>query len=229
MSRVHSLNNREQYYRSQMEAFKSVDLAAQAPALGLGPAVDGRVSIRFFGRDYLASAGAIESADGRPVPFDHQSVMAHYLMSRGRGELKGEFLPIGRLTGILSSGASPSEQLIRPLAENFGQNYQLFKEAAQAVGGRYEGRAPSGGEAWLFVPLPYLPLKIVFFEADEEFEAEIKVLFDASAPVFVVYECLELMEMVLVRELLSAAGLWGCGACGSHGEGGCSSGQGCGD
>jgi hypothetical protein len=190
-----------------MDALAGADLAAQAPPLGLGVDAGGRVPLRFFNRDFLASVRAIEPVDGQPVSLDHKSVIAHYLLSRGRGKPAGEFLPIGRLTGVVSTGVSPSDNLIAPLTEKFGAQYELFRRAALKIGGLEEGRAPSGGESWLFQPLPLLPVRIVFFEADEEFAAEVKVLFDASAPKFVAYECLELMEMVLVDELLSAAGL----------------------
>jgi len=202
MSRTPSLQNREQYHQSQMAALAQADLPAQAPALGLTVDTSGRVPVRFFGRDYLVSNTGIEASDGAPAPLDHQSVLAHYLMSRGRGTLSGEFLPIGRLTGVVSTGASPSDNLIFPLAENFGGCYGLFAWAARRIGGKAEGRAPSGGEAWLFHDLPFFPVRIVFFESDDEFPAEVKVLFDSSITTFVAYECLELMELVLVEELL---------------------------
>jgi hypothetical protein len=185
-----------------MAALAGANLAAQALALGLTVDAQGRVQVRFFNRDYLVSNTGLEALDGAPVPLDHQSVMAHYLMSRGRGTLTGEYLPIGRLTGVPSTGASPSDSLLIPLGAHFGDRYDLFVQAAKRVGGQAEGRAPSGGEAWLFPGLPFLPVRVVFFEADDEFPAEIKVLFDSSAANFVAYECLELMELVLVEELL---------------------------
>jgi len=211
MARSKSASNWEHYSQNQMEALKNVDLIAQTPPLGLSFDDEGRVRIRFFGRDYLLSPDEIKAADGGLVSYNHKSVLAHYLMSRGRGALTGEYLPIGRLTGMIDTGASPSDNLIRPLTERFGDKYEAFAEAAQKIDGRHEGRSPAGDESWLFMPLPYVPLQVVFFEADDEFEAEVKVLFDSSAPVFVAYECLELLEMILVAELLGSAGLLGCG------------------
>ncbi|MDR0881028.1 MAG: DUF3786 domain-containing protein [Candidatus Adiutrix sp.] len=215
MARTKSADNWEQYSLKQMEALAAADLAAQAPALGLTADEQGRVKVTFLARDYLVSreglTADIVAVDGGPVTANHKSVLAHYLMSRGRGQLTGEYLPIGRLTGIAATGGSPSDNLIRPLTEKFGDKYEAFEEAARKIGGVSQGRAPSGGRAWLFQALPFLPVQVVFFEADEEFEAEVKVLFDSSAPVFVAYEVLELMEMVLVAELLLAAGLLGCG------------------
>lgn len=211
MARSKSAANWEQYSHKQMAALADCDLRAQAPGLGFSLDGDGRVKATFFGRDYLIDNQDISAVDGGAVSSNHKSVLAHYLLSRGRGALSGEFLPIGRLTGMVDTGASPSDNLIKPLAERFSDKYEAFSEAARKAGGRHEGKSPAGGESWLFASLPYLPLKVVFFEADDEFEAEVKVLFDSSAPVFVAYECLELLEMVLVAELLGAAGLLGCG------------------
>lgn len=213
MARAKSAGNWEQYCLKQVAALAETDLAGQAQALGLSLDDQGRAQLTFFGRDYLADNKGVAAVDGKPVTPSHQGAMAHYLLSRGRGALSGEFLPIGRLTGIVETGASPSDSLIKPLVEKFGADYQAFARAAEKIGGRCEGRSPAGGESWLFQPLPYVPMRVVFFEADDEFEAEVKVLFDSSAPVFVAYEALELLEMILTAELLLAAGLLGCGGC----------------
>jgi hypothetical protein len=121
--------------------------------------------------------------------------------------LAGEFVPIGRLTGVAGAGgASPSEALAKPLTNLFGERYDLFARAAPKVGGRDLGRSPSGARLWEF-GLPKVPIRVEFFEADEEFGAEARVLFDASANRFVSYECLELLTMCLVVDILMAAGL----------------------
>lgn len=218
MARGSSLQNRKQYHDNQMKALAAADLATQAPRLGLTLDQSGRVPVTFLGRDYLVSGDDIVPVDGRPAGLDHQSVIAHYLMSSGKGELTGDFVPIGRLTGIAASSGSPSDHLIEPLTKEFGYRYDLFKSAALKIGGQHEGQAPSGAEAWLFRPLPKLPVKVSFFEADDEFPAEVRVLFDTSARNLVAYECLELMEIVLVIELLSAANLLDHAPCEHHGN-----------
>lgn len=223
MSRSQNLNNREYYYKNQMAALAGADLPAQAPALGLAADAEGRVPVKFFERDYLATNQGVEAVGGHPTSNDHKSVIAHYLSNKGGGELSGEYVPIGRLTGMVStSGANPSGDLTRPLTEKFGEAYETFAAAARQIGGRHEGHSPAGGEAWLFQPLPKFPVQIVFFEADDEFPAEVKVMFDSAVTKFVSYECLEMMEIVLVIELLAAAGLLGCER---HGEGGCDEGS----
>jgi hypothetical protein len=114
-------------------------------------------------------------------------------------------VPINRLTGITVSPSSPSANLAKPL-EMIDGDYARFTQAATKIGGQDEGVASSGAHSWLFNDLPLLPVKIEFFEKDEEFPFEIKILFDGSANVIASYECLELYIMCLTVGLLLAGG-----------------------
>jgi hypothetical protein len=206
MSKAKTNAGRLKYLEVQLENLAKLDVKSQAEALGLPLDESGRAVADFLGRKYLVSNEGVAAQGGQPAIVDVQSVLAHYLASRGRGEPSGEFLPIGRLTGIGVSGGGPSENLAKPLGDLFGARYDLFALAAPKVGGRDMGPSPSGARAWEF-GLPKVPIRVEFFEADEEFPAEIRVLFDSHANRFVSYECLELMTMCLVVEILLAAGL----------------------
>jgi hypothetical protein len=208
MSKAKTNASRLSYQRTQLENLAKQDIAAQAAALGLALDESGRAVAEFLGRRYLIGRDGVSLAGNgaAQATVDAQSVLAHYLASQGRGELTGESVPIGRLTGISVTGGSPSENLTKPLGDLFGDRYDLFAQAAPKVGGRALGLSQAGAQAWEF-GLPKVPVRVEFFEADEEFPAEIRVLFDSSANRFVSYECLELLTMCLVVEILMAAGL----------------------
>jgi hypothetical protein len=206
MSRAKTIKARQNYHQIQLENLATIDVPAQAKALGLSCDVDGRAVVDFLGRKLLVDRNGVVSADDRPAPLDAQSVVAHYLASQGRVELSGTFVPIGRLTGIGVTASSPSENLVKPLADKIGPRYDVFAEAAPKIGGRRLGLSQAGAQAWEF-GLPRLPVRIEFFEADEEFDAEIKLLFDSTANQYVSYECLELLTMCVVVDLLMAADL----------------------
>jgi hypothetical protein len=168
------------------------------------------VKVRFLGRDYLVKNDEIASQDGEFTTVDTKSVLAHYLASKGTGELEEDYLPIGRLTGIASGasgGKSPSDSLSKPLGDKFGADYEAFKKAALEIGARHIGLSAAGAQSFLIEDLPKLPARLEFFEADEEFDAEIKLLFNSSATRFVSYECLEIFIMTIVVALLLKAGL----------------------
>jgi hypothetical protein len=206
MSKAKTNLNRLNYRAVQLENLAKLDVAAQAEALGLPLDERGRAIADFLGRRYALSNAGVEALSGPPATVDAQSVLAHYLASRGRGDLSHEYVPIARLTGISAGVGSPSENLSKPLSDLFGARYDLFAAAAPKVGGRAVGLSPSGAQAWEF-GLPKVPVRVEFYEADEEFGAEIRVLFDSTANRFVSYECLELLTMCLVVEILLAAGL----------------------
>jgi hypothetical protein len=210
MSRAKTGATRAAYCELQLGALAKADIRAQAEAMGLELDSDGRARARFLGRDYLIDNSGVKDPAGQDVMVDAVSVLAHYMISRGRGEVSGEFLPIGRLTGIASgasAGTSPSDQLFKPLADKFGSDYALFRKAALSLGATHVGLSQAGAQSFLFDSLPKLPVKAEFFEADDEFDAEIKVLFSSNATTFVMYEILELTVMCLVVSLLMAAGL----------------------
>jgi hypothetical protein len=211
MSKAKTNKARIAYNAIQMESLKGLDIPAQAKAMGLSLDESGKnAKGRFLGRDYVISNEDVVSLDGGFVTVDAKSVLAHYLSSKGTGELNPDFLPIGRLTGIASgasAGTSPSDNLSKPLGDKFGSDYEAFKKAAALIGARHEGLSAAGAQSFALEDLPKLPAKLEFFEADEEFDSEIKLLFNSSANRFVSYECLELYIMCVAVAMLLAAGL----------------------
>jgi hypothetical protein len=206
MSRAKTNQARMYYLKTQLENLAKLDISSQAKAMELAVDDQGRALVDFLGRKLVVDNSGVKSPDGQPVPIDAQSVVAHYLASKGQADLTGQYVPIGRLTGIGVTAGSPSENLTKPLSDKFGARYDLFAQAAPKIGGIHKGLSQAGGQAWDF-GLPKLPVRVEFFEADEEFEAEIKLLFDSSANQYVSYECLELYTMCVVVDLLLAAGL----------------------
>jgi hypothetical protein len=63
------------------------------------------------------------------------------------------------------------------LLERFGRNLSGFTAAAESLGGTSLELADA---AFMFLPLPKIPVYYLLWEADEEFEANMTVLFDRS-------------------------------------------------
>ncbi|MDR0549111.1 MAG: DUF3786 domain-containing protein [Deltaproteobacteria bacterium] len=206
MSKAKTIQSRINYCQVQLAALKTIDFPRQAADLGLTLNAKGEVPLTFLGQPLLVSPDGVTAVGEGKASVDVQSVVAHYLATRGRGPLKEEYVPLNRLTGISVSPSSPSANLAKPL-EMIDGDYVRFATAATKLGGRDLGLSPAGARGWLFGDLPLLPVKIDFFEPDEEFPFEIKILFDATANVIASYECLELYVMCLTVGLLMA-GSW---------------------
>ena len=63
------------------------------------------------------------------------------------------------------------------LLEMYGQNLAGFREAAEHLGG---GQLDLADAAFMFLPLPKIPVYYLLWEADDEFDANMSVLFDRS-------------------------------------------------
>jgi hypothetical protein len=50
--------------------------------------------------------------------------------------------------------------------------------------------------------LPAITMRLVFIDADEEFPAEIQIMFDKIAPRYLEFECLAFLTGSVAKELL---------------------------
>lgn len=192
----------EQIYLALVKSMTGFDLAGNARHLGLEAGPDGAVKVRFFGRDYLVDASGASPFDGQPVEVNHLSLVVHYAMSPGRGEPSGEFLPLGRMTGMVEGrNTFESDAVNRPLLRSFEDDRPALEAAVARLEGKFAGPDESGGLTWLFRPFPKIPIKLVLHPADEEFPAEFRLLFDSSSTAFMEFEALGFLAGVFVDDM----------------------------
>lgn len=193
----------ESIYQWVTEKLPGFDLAGNAGPLGLNDNGDGSVTVNFFNRPYIVEASGVRPADGGPAGINHLSLAAHYAMSSGRGEPSLEFVPLGLLSGAVSGSWSSygREAVTAPLVRRFGDDLAGLESAIARLGGRPEGRSPSGGWSWLLFPVPKVPLRLIYHEADDEFEAEFRILYDRRGKDFMEFEALAFMGGILVGDL----------------------------
>jgi hypothetical protein len=88
------------------------------------------------------------------------------------------------------------------LAQRFGDDLDGFRHAAELVGGR---REPLGDASYGFQALPSIWLAAVLWQADDEFPASARILFDESASRYLATDLLATLGRWLVGRLLRAA------------------------
>jgi len=192
-------------YGTLIPRLAGCDFAESAAQLGLELTEEGNIKARFLGRNYLITKDGAEPMDGKPVDINNLSVLLYYVLSKGSGQPRNSFTPLFRLTGVLEGRwGQYSDMMMRPLIREFGGNYPRFCRAAAAVGGKCQNES-EGRHEWLFRMLPKIPAKVVFYEADEEFPAEIQVFLDETAPMFLDFECLAFLVGCFVKTLIRIA------------------------
>jgi hypothetical protein len=189
-------------YAGLIPKLADCDFQESAERLGLAYAA-GSVQVEFLKRRYVITRAGVEPLDGGPADANTRSVLIYYLLSKGAGEPENVYIlfeNIPRLTGGLGS---PIRLMSKSLEREFRTDYDRFARAAAVVGGIEEATQP-GRHDWRFDVLPKLPVKMTYYEADDEFPVSIPILLDRTSVKFVEFEVLAFMVGCLGRALVRA-------------------------
>jgi hypothetical protein len=196
----------EKIYESLVPKLGECDFSDAAGRLGLVLRPDGAMTVNFLGREYEISSRGVNPTDGKPVNVNNRSVLAYYALSRGAGEPAFSYVSLSSLTGMkVTFDRTNSNWMTDPLGKQFGGGYESFSGAMRKLGGVFTGKSNLGGYTWLLKALPKIPLQIVYYDEDEEFPCEVKILLDENASRFLEFECLAFLQGCLVRALSMTA------------------------
>ena len=195
------------YDRMQEQArqlFLGYDLEKLRARLSL-PRDPAGIPIRFLGEGFLvrASDGEVVDMGGKKAPFDAAMSIYDVLCRSERTPLlSGDFVPTMELHGIMGSN-SVHEDLNRPDAAFFSGRMEAMDKACRALGGTPGSR----GDLSFRIPVfDFFPTELRFWEADEEFPAQLQFFWDRNALDFAHYETLWYMSGALTARLRQALG-----------------------
>jgi hypothetical protein len=194
----------EKLYEDLRPRLANIDLEVCARRMGLPPTVDGVIRYEFLGRNYLISNSGISITDNRPENINARSVLIHYLLSSGRYEPSGEFVPMSCLTGMVTSGNAHDRFFAKPLVRGLGKNYRGPLKIPSSLAGTLDSCSSGGKHVWHFQPLPKIALRLIHYEADDEFPLDFIFLFDRNAVNILEYECLGFLLGCFTYELQAA-------------------------
>lgn len=190
-------------YLGLITKLSECDFQESADRLGL-EYVDGGIQVYFLKREYRITLDGVEPLDGQPVNVNNRSVLLYYLLSKGQGDPENSYILFESIPRMISGLNGQNRLMNTPLERYFGNDYVKFSEAAVKLGG-IEEESQVGKHLWKFNVLPKIPLKIVFYDADDEFPVNIKIMLDKTALQFLEFECLAFMVGCFVRALIKTA------------------------
>jgi hypothetical protein len=141
--------------------------------------------ISFLGAEFLCSPDrqTIEPLSENPfvIPdFQFSLVLLHHLLEAKPHALSGRWIGEKEIPGGELFFRGPHRLPLEPLRAIFGRQPSLFRKVAE----RMEGVPVSMGDlAFQFLVMPRIPLLLVLWEGDEEFEPEMLLRFDRSIEV----------------------------------------------
>lgn len=181
--------------RKEVAALRFADIAA---GLGAG-LVDGSLSVRCLGRDFLVGPDGTISATGPLAPW-MQILLLHYVRTRGSVENAGPWVSFTDLKAGLMKGKSFARDCEEPLRALFDRDPEPAERALERLGGERQQGTPAP-VAWKISALPRVPVLLLYWPHDEEFPSKTIILFDASGDRFLDVESLTFLIEGLVKNI----------------------------
>ena len=163
------------------------------------------IPVRILGEIYtLRRADArLFAPDGTEADFE-TAMSVYDLLGRSSAapQLSGQYVPTMELHGIMGSN-SVHEDLGSERARPFAGKAGALDAACRRLGGV---RAGKGDVSYTLPVFDCFPVQLRFWEADEEFPAQLQFFFDRRALDFLHYETLWYVSHFLTRRLLAELG-----------------------
>lgn len=167
--------------------------------------------LSYFGRRYRLrrSLGILEKQEGDSwtdrLYFNETMSIYHLLRyTCDQPEISGAWTPNTDLDGVRARNDRMPDPLLSPFAARFTGHVRELADACERCGGV---KLPDvrGDVAYEFTAFPQVKLRLVFWDADEDFPAQAQVLFDKTVTDFIHFEttgCIisDLLEMLEAPE-----------------------------
>ncbi len=146
---------------------------------GFNTPAEGVFAVHFLNRRYHISFPSLSfvDCDEKEVPIQEQILILHYMMADPIPEPAGLWIAYREIPGASFYFSAFVKRAIDPLKKVFGGDISGLRKAAPAI---YGTPVEDGDAAFLFHPLPKVPLKLIVWEGDSEFPAEANIIFDKS-------------------------------------------------
>ena len=167
--------------------------------------VDGNFCLSFFWREYAIAGDdfIVRRVDtGQAVSSFTQSLILTYLVTADGTTPSSRWigfreLPAGMFYAQAFQGYS-GDRLVRELEDDIA----AFRRGAEALGGE---PLEIGDAGYTFTVLPRIHLALVYWEGDEEFPSQARVLFEDTACHYMSTDGLAILGSQLVGRILKAA------------------------
>jgi hypothetical protein len=183
-----------------LEEAKSRNAAANAPALG-GSLVDGLAQMPLLGDICTVKDDAVYKGDSKLGTIGSILVL-RYLLTAGDDPLRNAWVSYGDFKDGAQFASYVKANIEDVLAKAFAEKQALLRERLQAIGATmYRSEAKPDVAAALH-PFPRVPLLVIFWDKDAEFDASFQFLFDESAESFLDMEALAVLLEYTCQKLI---------------------------
>lgn len=124
--------------------------------------------------------------------------MLRYIIAGGGEGLSGRWVSFDELKNGITMSAFFMKRCVEPLKKMTDLHTDIFFDLLDIFGGQHvEGISSDRGR--VIYPLPRLPVLFLYWNAEEQFASNLKVLFDSSADTYLDFEAIFILMRGLVE------------------------------
>ena len=200
------VSNYELQRKKWQRVFVNMDHVALARKLPEIELREDSLRLRHFGRllSVDRSDGTISClSDDQPVRFNAwMNVFTLFYYCKPNAKPTGEWVSFECLRDASPFGAAFRKGILQPLAQMFSGREDLLQPAVEALGGR-----KISANSYFLPAFSCIPMRMNFWDGDDEFPAQANLLFDRSAVDYIHVESVVTIASEGVHLLGEAAGL----------------------
>ena len=132
-------------------------------------------------------------------------IICDYVRRKGRRNLTGELITLGHFPRTASHVKAFQGNAEHKIAGYFGSDPDALRRRSAELGGAETGPRVKADYSCSFILLPHVPLYLSFWAADQEFDADCKLLFDRSAEDYIDIEYLAYLLEKFAEKLTKMA------------------------
>ena len=191
--------------KGAQEKLRQIDRAVIAERSGATIDQDGNLRVEFLWREYVIDRAewTVKRADDAAVPPSiMQSLILTYLYMSGGAPPIDRWLGFRELPDGLFYAQAFQGYTGAALVRDLNGDVVVFRQASEKL----KGEALAIGDAgYAFQVLPHMKLAVVMWSGDDEFPAQAQVLFQESAPHYLITEGLAIVGSLLIGQIVKAA------------------------
>jgi hypothetical protein len=199
----------EKTYDWVVKLLQECDFEDAAKRLDLSLISPEEVSLEFLGRTYLVNRQGVRlgeekipwSVDAEGFDYNLKSVLGYYVLSPANLDPIGDYCVITSFSkGVFREG-DEGDIFNNPLGKVYGADYRKFCAVAEMLGMAPEESRPNLKYTWRHRMLPKIPIKIVYYEGDDEYPTKLQLLYDKTAILFYKFEPLSVLNGCFIMAL----------------------------
>jgi hypothetical protein len=197
----------EKIYRDYLAQVVELNLAGKEELLGIKMEKE-TIRIPLFRQEYRVSPSGVMDADEKQPLHAISVLLCRYLIlcpqnAPSDGTEWVSYKDFLNATPFVGGFVNNTEKAI---AKRFSRKGKALEDACLKLGGVHVADGLSYDLSMQVFSLPKIPLYLLFNDADDEFPAECRVLFERRAEKYLDMECLAIAGWLLTDGLLNAIG-----------------------